>query len=290
MSAQERRRFLLGLIFMAPFFMLMCIFKFYPIFQCIFQSFFQYQLSDLPGTFVGFSNYKAVLSSELFGTYFWNTIVLYALHLLFYFTTTFFQALMLFQLKKTRKLARYFYIFPTGVTALASISIWKYIWDPKSGLANFITSRLGLGTFDWLYSEELVKFCIRFQGLLGGGMLVVIYLVTMNNIPVEQFEAAKMDGANGWQIMRYITIPGFKNMVYIQFLLSLAGSLLAFGDVYLLTQGGPGFASTTLVLGAYNKAFREQNFGQAMAMSVIILIFSLIITGVVNHILTRKED
>ena len=97
---------------------------------------------------------------------------------------------MLFQLTKTRGLARYLYIFPTGITALASMSIWKYIWDPERGLANFITSHLGLGTFQWLQDENLVKFCLRFQGILGGGMIIAVYLVTMNNIPKEQFEAA----------------------------------------------------------------------------------------------------
>ena len=290
MTAHERRKCFLGFAFMTPFMVLLCVFKFYPIFQCIFQSFFQYQITDLPGTFVGFSNYKAVISSELFLTYVSNTLILYGFNLLFYFTITIFQALMLFQLTKTRGLARYLYILPTGITTLAALSVWKYIWEPENGLANFITSSLGLGTYQWLYSEELVKFCLRFQGLLGGGMMVVIYLVAMNNISNDQFEAAKIDGANGWQIMRYITIPGFKNMIYIQFLLSLTTSLLAFDDVYLMTQGGPGFSSTTLVLGAYNKAFKEQNFGQAMAQSVLILVITLIITGLVNYWMTRKED
>ena len=112
----------------------------------------------------------------------------------------------------------------------------------------------------------------------------------MNNIAQEQFEAAKIDGANGWQLIRYITLPGLEKMIYVQLLMSLTASLLAFEDVYMMTQGGPGFASTTLVLGAYTKAFKEQNFGQAMAQTVIILILTLMITGFVNFVKTRRED
>lgn len=289
-KSQAGKRCMLGLLFLVPLMSILCVFQYYPIIECIIQSFFQYKITDLPGTFVGMDNYVAVLSSELFFTYFSNTVILYMYMLLFSFIVPIFQALMLFQLTKTRGLFRYMYIFPTGITSLAALSVWKYIWDPESGLANFITSHLGLGTHQWLYSEELVKFCLRFPGIMGGGMIVVLYLVTMNNISKEQFEAARIDGANGWQIIRYITFPGIKGMIYTQLLLSLTTSLLAFEDVYMMTQGGPGFSSTTLVLGAYTKAFKEQNFGQAMAMSVIILIFTLIIAGFVNYMKSKRED
>lgn len=283
------KRCIMGLWFVLPMFAAIAVFRFYTIFQCIVQSFFQYKITDLPGRFVGFDNYIAILSSELFGTYFKNTVILYVYLILFSFVVPILQAMMLFQLTKTRGLARYLYIFPTGITALASMSIWKYIWEPERGLANFITSHLGLGTFQWLQDENLVKFCLRFQGILGGGMIIAVYLVTMNNIPKEQFEAASIDGANGWQIMRHITWPGLKGMVYLQFLMTVTSSLLAFDDIYVMTQGGPGFASSTLVYGAYIKAFREQNFGQGMAMSVIIGVFSLILTISVNQIKKRGE-
>lgn len=289
-KTQAGKRCMLGLLFLLPMLTVLAVFQYYPIIECIIQSFFQYRVTDLPGQFVGFQNYVAVFSSELFLTYLSNTIILYLFLILFSFFVPIAQALMLFQLKRTRGFFRYMYIFPTGITALAGLSIWKYIWDPEVGLANFITSHLGLGTHQWLYSEELVKMCLRFPGILGGGMIVVLYLVTMNNISNDQFEAARIDGANGWQIIRYITLPGLKGMIYIQFLLSLTGSLLAFEDVYMMTQGGPGFSSTTLVMGAYIKAFKEQNFGQAMAMSVVILIFTLVITGFVNHWKNKAED
>lgn len=289
-KSQPGKRCMLGLVLLIPMFAALIIFQYYPILQCIFQSFFQYRITDLPGDFVGISNYKTVFSSDLFYTYFKNTVILYLFNILFGFTIPIFQALMLFQLKRPRGIFRYLYIFPTGITALAGLSVWKYIWEPDGGIANFLTSSLGLGTFDWLYDESLVKFCLRFPGILGGGMAVVLYLVTMNNISDQQFEAAKIDGANGWQILRYITLPGIKGMVYIQLLLSLTGSLLAFEDVYMMTQGGPGFSSTTLVLGAYIKAFKEQNFGVAMAMSVVILICTLCITSFVYYMQNRNED
>lgn len=286
----DGKKCMTGMIFLIPLFVGLAIFKYYPIVQCVFQSFFQYRITDLPGEFVGLANYQSVFNSDLFFTYFKNTIVLYILNIAFSFFIPIFQALMLFQLTRTRGFFRYLYIFPTGITGLAGLSVWKFIWEPEGGLANFVTGSLGLGTFDWLYAEETVKFCLRFPGILGGGMAVVLYLVTMNNISKEHYEAAKIDGATGWQCLRYITVPGIKGMVQIQLLLSLTGSLMAFEDVYVMTQGGPGFSSTTLVMGAWIKAFKEQNFGVAMAMSTIILIFTLVLTATVNYFQNRVED
>lgn len=289
-KTQPGKRCIWGIVFIIPIFTILTIFQYIPIVQCIFQSFFQYRITDLPGTFVGLDNFKSVFNSPLFYTYFKNTVVLYLYNMLFAFFVPILQALMLFQLVKTRGLFRYLYIFPTGITALAGLSVWKYVWEPEGGIANFITQALGLGKFQWLYDERTVKFCLRFPGILGGGMAVVLYLVTMGNISAENFEAAKIDGANSWQTLKYILLPGIKGMVEIQLLLSLTGSLLAFEDVYMMTQGGPGYASTTLVLGAYTKAFKEQNFGVAMAMAFVILVCTVTITSLVNYFINRKED
>lgn len=290
LMSQTGKRCLLGFAFLIPIFTLLTIFQYIPIFQSVFQSFFQYKITDMPGRFVGFENYKTVLSSELFYVYFLNTVILFVLMILFSFFIPILQGVALFQLKKTRGFFRYMYIFPTGITALAGMSVWKYIWEPNGGLANFITRTLGLGEFQWLYSENLVKFCLRFPGILGGGAGVLLYLITLNNIPDDQFEAARIDGANTWHCIRYFEFPALKGLIKIQLLMGLTGSLLAFGDVYVMTQGGPGYSSTTLVLGAYYKAFREQNFGVSMAMSTITMVVTLIITATVNYYMHRKED
>lgn len=287
--SQTGKRCLLGFVFLLPIFILLTVFQYIPIFQSVFQSFFQYKITDLPGKFVGFENYKSVLSSELFYTYFLNTVILFVFMILFSFFVPIFQGLSLFQLKTTRGFFKYMYIFPTGITALAGLSVWKYIWEPNGGLANFITKTIGLGEFKWLYSESTVKFCLRFPGILGGGAGVLLYIITLNNIPEEQFEAAKIDGANIWHCIRYLEFPALKGLLKIQLLMGLTGSLLAFNDVYVMTQGGPGYSSTTLVLGAYYKAFREQNFGVSMAMSTITMIVTLIITVTVNYYMNREE-
>lgn len=290
LRSEKHKRYLLGVLFLLPTFAAMLVFNYAPIVVCVFQSFFRYRLNDLPGTFVGVDNYVSVFTSDLFWTSFKNSVVLYVLNILFGFFVPILQALMLFQIKRGRGVFRYLYLFPAGITALAGLSVWKYIWEPDGGLANYVTEALGLGSFNWLYDEATVKFCLRFPAIMGGGMAVILYLVTMNNLSQEHFEAAKIDGASEWQCLRRITLPGIRYMIEIQFLLSLVGGLLAFEDVYILTQGGPGYSSFTLVLDIYTKAFKEQNFGVAMAMSVVVLVFTLVITSLVYYWQHRIEE
>ena len=97
---------MMGLLFLVPMMALLCVFQYYPIMQCIVQSFFQYKVTDMPGTFVGISNYVSILSSDLFSNYLTYTLILYLYLILFSFIVPIFQSLMVFQLTRTRGLAR----------------------------------------------------------------------------------------------------------------------------------------------------------------------------------------
>lgn len=152
-----------------------------------------------------------------------------------------------------------------------------------------ITSALGLGEFDWLYDEKLVKFCLRIPAILGGGTNVLIYLVAIGGVGEEMYEAARLDGASRFRQIFSLTLPNIANIIGIQFLLSLTGSLLAFDDVYVMTKGGPGTSSTTVVMAIYQKAFNDLNYGQAMATSVVVLVITLGFV-VLKMKLEKKED
>ena len=263
------------LVFVGPAIAAFVILKYIPIFQAFFYSFFKYSLVDPPGKFVGLRNYINVLSSPLFWKEFWNTSVLFGFSMLMGFWVPIVQALLLSQIRKGKNLLRFLYILPAGLPSIAGLVLWKFIWNPDGGLANVVTHALGLGRFNWLGDPKLVKFCLRFPGLFGGGLGILIYLVAINNVSMEQYEAAIIDGANAFKRMLHITLPNIWYIIQIQFVLALTSSLLPFDDVYVLTQGGPNYSSATLVIGLYEKAFREWNIGQSMAMSVIIFIITL---------------
>ena len=189
------------------------------------------------------------------------------------------QALLIGSLNGALKnVFKYFFLLPAASPGVASMALWKYIWEPEGGLANVVVEFFGLGPYGWLASKELVKFCLRFPGILGGGINVLIYLVAIDNVPQEMYEAARLDGASEFRQLLSITLPNITGMIGIQFLLSLTSSLLAFDDVYVLTQGGPARESETLVMGIYNQVYTYNQYGKGMATSVFVLVVTIILS------------
>lgn len=119
-------------------------------------------------------------------------------------------------------------------------------------------------------------------------MSVLIYLAAIQGVPNEQYESAELDGAGIMKRLWYITLPNIWHMVTILFILTLTGALLAFDDVLVMTAGGPGDSSTTLVFGVYRIAFNQLQMGQGAAWAVIILVITLAATSL-QLWLTREE-
>jgi multiple sugar transport system permease protein len=119
-------------------------------------------------------------------------------------------------------------------------------------------------------------------------MSVLIYLAAIQGVSPEQYESAELDGAGIMKRLWFITLPNIWHMVTILFILTLTGALLAFDDIFVMTQGGPGDSSTTLVFGVYRVAFNQLQMGQGAAWAVTILLITLVVTSI-QLWLTREE-
>ena len=277
-----------GILFLAPAVIAFLIFRYYPLVRGLLMSLYRWDTQNPPGQFVGLNNFSLTITSDVFREVFVNTLILYGFGLLFGFWVPILQSLMLNELRKGYFLFRFLYVLPVVVPGIAFLMVWKYIWAPEFGLANAVMSGLGLPTQRWLSDPNLVKMTLRLPGLLGGGMSVLIYIAAIQNISPEIIEAAIVDGANAWQRTRYMILPNIFPIVSILFVLSLTGSLLAFDDVWIMTGGGPGYSSTTLVMGVYQRAFVQNQFGLGSAWAVVILIFTLILT--LGRLYSMREE
>lgn len=270
------KQFLIAAAFVGPSVIAFFIFKYLTTFQSLFYSLFRYDYGNPPGVFIGLDNYIQTFKSALFWESVWNTIVLFFFSMIFAFWVPIAQALFLNEIPKGKGVFRYLYILPAALPGVATLSVWSYIWDVNSGLANYLVQLLGFEPQKWLFDPKQVKICLRIGGLLGGGIGMLIYLVAIQGIDSQIYEAARIDGASRICSMFRITIPNIMFIIKIQFLLNICSSLLVFDDVYIMTKGGPGTSSTTVVMTIYDKAFSALNFGQAMAMSVIVTFFTLV--------------
>lgn len=289
--------FLIASAFILPGMLCVFIFKYVMSAQSLIYSFFDYNYKNpAQSVFVGFQNYAAVLAGS---SWFWaqleNTLILWAFSLCFGFITPIIQALLLNEIKgKPRTIARYLYVLPAAVPGVAGLAVWRYIWDVDAGIANMIVGFFGIGPQKWLGSESLIKLTLSLPGLLGGGLNLLIYLIAIEGINPELYEAAALDGATRWKMMLFITLPQIAYMISIQLLLSISGSLLSFDTPYIMTdgKGGPGTppSAMTIVFGIYTKAYVELDYGQGMAMSMIVLALTLLMTLVKQTVEKKFED
>jgi multiple sugar transport system permease protein len=277
------------LIFLAPTVVAFLIFNYYPLLKTVYMSLFNYDAIKPPGPFVGIMNYPNTFKSQSFRTALSNTVILFVFSLGFGFWVPIIQALLLDAVPRAvHRVAKYLYLLPLAIPTVGSYLIWVWIWHPDMGIANAVLKIFGLKPLLWLMDPNLVKMTLRIPAILGGGMSVLIYLAAIQGVSNEQYESAEIDGAGLVKRLWYITLPNIWHMVTILFILTLTGALLAFDDIFVMTQGGPGDSSTTLVFGVYRIAFNQLQMGQGAAWAVVILLITLAATSV-QLWLTREE-
>lgn len=184
--------------------------------------------------------------------------------------------------------------FSPVVTSMVVISIvWTFLYDKNVGLMNQIVSALSfgqLGPFDWLGDERLAMPSIMLMSIWQGvGFQMVLFLAGLQGIPESHYEAASIDGANAWQQFVYITIPGLRNvMVFILITITIAAFQL-FTQVFVMTNGGPNDATTTVAFHMVREGFREQDIAYASTIAVVFFLLILAVS-LVQRYLTRDKE
>ena len=235
-----------------------------------------------PPQWVGLANYQAMLSLDgLARTALWNTVsytigtvppgVILSLLL----------AIAMNQKVRGIILYRTAYFLPVISSTVAIALLWDWIYAPDYGLLNFLLRSLHLPTSQWLGDPATAMPAIIIMSVWRGlGFNMVIFLAGLQGIPQELYEAARIDGANNWHTFRHITVPLLSPVIFFVTVLSIVGSFQVFDQTYVMTQGGPLNATTTIVFYIYQQAFQWFHMGYAAALGyvlfAIILVFTLI--------------
>jgi multiple sugar transport system permease protein len=190
-------------------------------------------------------------------------------------------ALLLNQKLRGMRFFRTAFYMPTIVPGLATAFVWGWLLNPNVGLVNSVLTRLGLPKGEWLTGTETALPTLITLALWGIGPTMVIFLAGLQAIPESLYEAAKMDGASDPQQFWNITLPQLSPTIFFNLITGIIGAFQYFLTAYVLTLGGPLFATFFYNLNLYEKAFKWQQMGLASAMAwvmfAIILIFTLIL-------------
>lgn len=252
--------------------------KYYPILSAFFISLFKYDPINPPGKFVGFDNYVGMFQMQFYWDSWKNTFLFLLLQLAMCFFIPLIQALLLNELRRLQKCLTTLYILPALIPTSVNVIIWKWIWHPDYGVANSILKFFGGQPQAWLSDPNLVKFCIIFPGVLGGGLTVLLYLSAIQGVSTDIMESASLDGCTGFKKIRYIILPNISFMVFIQLIIAVITTMQLLDAPYMYASGGPSGASTTQGIFIYNAFHQDLNYGRGSAASVILLFVIALLT------------
>jgi multiple sugar transport system permease protein len=234
-----------------------------------------------PPRFIGTANFTRMVTDRLFYKSLWATLYYTAFHVPLTLILAFLVAMLLNT--KTRGIAffRTLYYIPSIVPAVANAVLWIWIFNSEFGLLNLFLRGLGFNKVLWLQDPNTAMPALILMSLWSMGGTMIIYLAGLNGIPEQLYEAAEIDGAGSWSRFWNITIPMMTPVIFFNLILQIIGSFQVFTTSYLMTRGGPNYATNFYVLYLFDNAFSWFDMGYAAALAwvlfFIILALSLIV-------------
>lgn len=231
-------------------------------------------------TWVGLDNYTRIFQDAFFWIALrntaWYTVLYVPLGLVIALGT----AVLLNRSRRAVRLFRTLFYIPVVSSTVATATIWYWLLNPQKGLLNVVLGWFGIDGPAWLYDSQWAMIAIVIMSVWAGfGANMIIFLGGLQGVPGDLYEAARLDGANAWQQFRYVTLPSLTRTTFLVSTLLIIGAFQVFDQAYVLTKGGPGNSTVTMVYYIYNKGFGSLEMGYASALSfvlfMIILVFSL---------------
>lgn len=277
--------------FLAPALLLFLVFRYIPMVQAVGMS-VENVRPYLGNEFVGLANYETILSSPDFHNATINTLVLAlgqtAGCLLLGF------ALALLLEGQTRKLSfiRSAAFLPVVVPMAVVAELWRIMYHPSDdGFLNSIIAIAGLGPSEYINSPQSAMWSIMLMGIWRGGPYdMMIILAGLAGIDRGLYEAATVDGANRWQRIVHVTLPGLRPVFTILFILAAIRGFRVFTEVYLMTNGGPNGSTEVVMTLLYKLGLEQQKLGVGSAGAVLLFLATLVLTLVVQLLLRRRKD
>jgi multiple sugar transport system permease protein len=287
-----RRDDLEGVSLMAPTVLLLIGLVLYPFFYAIWLGFTDKAVGS-SGTFVGLKNFRYVLSWPMFSTAIVNTIVFTATAVAIKFVLGMAVALVLNQQIRGRNFFRAFLLLPWVIPGFVVYLVWRWLYDPLSGLINYALIDLGIiGAPIAFLSERSTAMgsVIVAHAWRNFPFYAISFLAGMQTISQELYDSAQVDGASRVQQFRHITLPGLYHIIGVVVLLTTIQTANAFEPVYLLTGGGPSDATMVYTMLVYVMGMVNLRLGEAAAVSTLFLPVLVGLVLVVTIMLQRKAN
>jgi ABC-type sugar transport system permease subunit len=270
-----------GYMFMIPTLIGFSVFVAYPLIVSMYTAFTEWD-SVNPPQWVGLENFKYIFTQD---PVFYKSVGVTFLYVIYTVPISLLLGMALAVLLNKSlpgiRIFRTLYYLPAITPAVASLVLWMFIYKSDTGILNLFLSNIGLPKVGWLTDPKVVLISLGIIKFWGVGSMMIIFLSGLQSVPVDVYEAADLDGANGWQKFWKITFPLITPIFFLQLVTGLIGAFQAFNEAAIMTKGGPNYASHLLSYEIYLSAFTNYKFGLATAevwvLFFIIMIFTVIV-------------
>ena len=251
---------------------------------------FQRTLAGLDIVFAGLGNFTSVLKDTLFHHALVNTLIYMTISVTLSFGIGFGVAILVQSISRGRSFFRTVLIIPLGLAPMIVALMWRWMFHPLFGLINWAFGLVGLRHQNWVNGNATAMAVVIFVDVWQWYPLVfLIMLAGLVGLPREPVEAAYVDGASGFYIFRRITLPMLRPVILVALLLRTIDSFRVFDNVYMLTNGGPGYSTETLGLFVYRVGFQFNNMGKASAGALIMLVGLGALSMIFFRLMYREE-
>lgn len=267
-----------GHVFAAPFIFGFICFSLIPIVTSFYYAFTDYSMGAKTITWVGGKNFGQLLTDEIFVKSLVITLKYVFVSVPLKLAFALFVAFLLTRKSKLVTLYRSLYYVPSLVGGSVAVAlVWKQLFARK-GLFNSVLADMGLNTINWFGDQKLALYPLILMSVWQFGSSMIIFAAGLKEIPTSYYEAAEIDGANGFQRFFKITLPCLSPIILYNLVMQTISAFMAFTQAFIITQGGPNNSTMMYALYVYKQAFSYNNMGYACAMSWFMLVVMSIIT------------
>jgi multiple sugar transport system permease protein len=273
-----RKEALWGYLFVAAPLLGFLIFGFVPLIMSFFLAFAKWDMFR-PPQWIGLQNFTRMAQDPVVSISFVNTLVFF-LGVPIGIALSLVLAMMLNRKLRGINFYRAIYYLPAVSSIVAISLLWMWIFNPEQGLLNVYLMRLGLPGPEWLSDPVWVKPALILMGVWGGlGPNMILFLAGLQGVPQSLYEAAGIDGAKSWQQFWHVTWPMLTPTTFFVSIMGVIGALQYFGQIYIMTSGGPEHASTSYMFYLWQQAFNYYRMGYASALAWLLGAFIVIVTA-----------
>lgn len=281
-----------GVWFVAPALTLIGLFFFLPVAASLLLSFTDFDIYALGRLdrlrFIGLENYRRLLNDPMFWTALRNTLYFVVVSGPLSVLVSLGAALLVnHRLTRFQGVFRTLLFLPVVTTLVAVAVVWRYLYHPRYGFLNYVLGLAGLPPIEWLGDPDWAMPAIILMAVWKNfGFNMVVFIAGLQSIPHRLYEAAEIDGADGWSQFRYITLPTLAPTFLFVTVITLIGYFQLFAEPYVMTQGGPADSTLSVALLMFQEGFRWWNLGYAAAVAFVL--FLIILAGTLIQAWLRR--